>query len=109
MQSVTSQSLELYKVVHQVAVLLFRVGGHVMELPDVPLPDAQSEDLNTSLPQSCRHWPRVSTVRVTIGDEENDLGGVSTGLTKNLLQDRERFIYWWEELIKSTLLLFIKQ
>lgn len=85
MQGMTSQSLKLNKVVHQVAVLVFRVGGHVVELPDVSLPDAQSEDLNTSLPQSCRHRPRVSTIRVTIGDEENYFRGITTRLTKDLL------------------------
>lgn len=85
MQGVTSQCLKLNKVVHQVAVLVFRVGGHVVELPDVPLPDAQSEDLNTSLPQSCRHRPRVSTIRVAIGDEENDFSGITARLTKDLL------------------------
>lgn len=81
MQCTASQGLKLSKVVHQVAVLVLRLRGHVMKLPDVSLPDAQGEDLNTTFPQSCCHRPRVSAVRVAISDQENDLCGVGTGVT----------------------------
>lgn len=81
MQCSTSQGLKLGKVVHQVAVLVLGLRGHVVKLPDVTLPDAQGEDLNTTFPQSCRHRPRVPAVRVAVRDQENDLGGVSTGVT----------------------------
>lgn len=88
----THQGLKLSKVVHQVAVLVLGMWGHVVEFPDVTLPDAQSEDLNTTFPQSCRHWPRVSTVRVAISDQENGLGGIRTGLTQNLLLENKIYI-----------------
>lgn len=81
MQRTTSQGLKLGKVVHQVAVLVLGLRGHVVKLPDVTLPDAQGEDLNTAFPQSCRYWPRVPAVRVAISDQENDFGGVGTGVT----------------------------
>lgn len=56
-----------------------------MELPDVTLPDAQGEDLNASLSQSCRHWSWVPPVRVAVSDEKDCLGSIPTGLTENLL------------------------
>lgn len=80
MQRTASQGLELCKVVHQVAVLVLGLRGHVVKLPDVTLPDAQGEDLHAAFPQSCRHRPRVPAVRVAIGDQENDLGGVTAGV-----------------------------
>lgn len=89
MQRTTSQGLKLGEVVHQVAVLVLGLGGHVVELPDVTLPDAQGEDLHTAVPQSCRHRPRVPAVRVAIGDEEDDLGGVTAGVTEDLLSKRK--------------------
>lgn len=64
-----------------------------MELPDVALPDAQSEDLNATFPQSCRHRPRVSAVGVAVGDEENYLGGIATGVTKDLLSKKNTYIF----------------
>lgn len=85
MQCAASQGLKLSKVVHQVAVLVLGLRGHVVELPYVTLPDAQSEDFNTSFPQSCCYWSRIPTVRVAISDEENDLGGVRAGMTQDLL------------------------
>ena len=88
MQSATSQGLKFSEVVQQEAVLVFRLWGHVMELPDVTLPDAQREDLDTSLSQSRCHRSRVSTVRVAICDEENDLRSIATGVTKYLLFDK---------------------
>lgn len=90
MQCTTSQRLKLSKVVHQVAVLFFGLRGHVMELPDVTLPDSQSEDLNATFPQSCCHWPRVSAIRVAIGDQENYLGGIKAGVTQDLLLERKK-------------------
>lgn len=81
MQRTASQGLKLSEVVHQVAVLVLGLRGHVMQLSDVTLPDAQGEDLNAALPQSCRDWPRVPAIRVAISDQENDLGGVGTGVT----------------------------
>lgn len=89
MQCTPSQGLKLCKVVHQVAVLVLGVRGHVVELPDVTLPDAQSEDLDTTFPQSCRHWTRVAAIRVAVGDQENDLGGISTGVTEDLLLEKK--------------------
>lgn len=89
MQSSTSQGLKLGEVVHQVAVLVLGLRGHVVELPDVTLPDAQSEDLNAAFSQSRRHGPRVSTVRVAISDEENHLGGITAGVTKDLLLEKK--------------------
>lgn len=81
MQCTTSQGLKLCKVVHQVAVLVLGLRGHVVKLTYVTLPDAQGEDLNTTFPQSCRHWPGVPAVRVAISDQENYLCSVSTGVT----------------------------
>lgn len=81
MQRTASQGLKLRKVVYEVAMLLFGLGGHVMKLLDVPLPDTQSEDLNPALPQSCRDRPRVAAVGVAVGDQEDDLGGVGSGGT----------------------------
>lgn len=78
MQCATGQGLKLSKVVHQVAVLVLWRRGHVVKLPDVTLPDAQGEDLNTAFPQSCCHRPRVPAIRVAVGDQENDLRGIGT-------------------------------
>lgn len=89
MKSMTCQSLKLCKVMHQVAVLVFGLRCHVVELPYVSLPDAQSEDLNTSIPQSCSHRPRVSPVGVAISDQENNLGGVGSGVPQDLLLEEE--------------------
>lgn len=89
MQRTASQGLKLCKVVHQVAVLVLGLRGHVVKLPDVTLPDTQGEDLNTAFPQSCRHRPRVPAVRVAVGDQENDLGGISTRVTKDLLWEKK--------------------
>lgn len=80
MQCMTSQGLELCKVVHQVAVLVLWLRGHVMKLPDVALPDAQGEDLDTSFPQSRRNWPRVPAVWVAVCNQEDHFGGVGTGV-----------------------------
>lgn len=60
-----------------------------MKLSDVPLPDAQGEDLNAALPQSRRDRPRVPAIRVAISDQEDDFGGVGTGVTKDLLLEKE--------------------
>lgn len=81
MQRAASQGLKLGEVVHQVAVLVLGLRGHVMKLSDVSLPDAQGEDLNATLPQRRRDWPRVPAIRVAVSDEENDFGGVGTGVT----------------------------
>lgn len=89
MQSATSQSLELGKVVHQVAVLVLGLRRHIVELLDVTLPDAQSEDLNTSVPQSCCHGPWVPTVGVAVGDQEDHLGGIGSGVTEDLLVEKK--------------------
>lgn len=85
MQCTTSERLKLCKVVHKVAVLVFGLRCHVVQLPDVALPDAQGEDLHAAFPQSGRHRPGVPAVGVAVGDEENDLGGVGTGVTEDLL------------------------
>ncbi len=92
MQRTPSQRLKLGKVVHQVAVLVLRLWSHVMKLPDVSLPDAQGEDFNAAFPQSCRHRPRVPTIRVSIGNQENDLCGVGAGVTKDLLLEEKTLI-----------------
>lgn len=81
MQCTTSKGLKLSEVVHQVAVLILGMRGHVMKLPDVTLPDAQGEDLNTTFPQGCCYRPRVTSIRVAIRDQEKDLGGVGAGVT----------------------------
>lgn len=93
MQCTTSKGLKLSKVVHQVAVLVLGLRGHVVKLPDVTLPDPQGEDLNTAFPQSCRHRPRVPAVRVAIGDQENDLGGIGAGVTEDLLLEKYILIF----------------
>lgn len=72
---------------HKVAVLVFGLRRHVVQLPDVSLPDAQSEDLDAALPQSGGHRPRVPAVGVAVGDQENDLGGVGAGVTQDLLRE----------------------
>lgn len=61
-----------------------------MKLLDVALPDAQSEDLNPAFPQSCRHRPRVAAVGVAVGDQEDDLGGVGSGGTQDLLSKKRK-------------------
>lgn len=88
MQCSTSQGLELSKVMHQVAVLVLWLRSHVVEFPDVALPDAQGEDLHTTFPQSRCHRPRVSAIGVAIGDQENGFGGVGTGVTQDLLSKK---------------------
>lgn len=50
MQSTARQGLKLRKVVHQVAVLVLGMRGHVVEFPDVTLPDSQSENLHATFP-----------------------------------------------------------
>lgn len=85
MQRTASQGLKLCKVVDQVAVLVFGLRGHVVKLLDVALPDAQSEDLNPAFPQSCRYRSRVAAVGVAVGDQEDDLGGVGSRVTQDLL------------------------
>lgn len=97
MQCTTSQGLKLSKVVHQVAVLVLGLRGHVVKLPDVTLPDPQGEDLNTAFPQGCRHRPRVPAVRVAIGDQENDLGGVGARVTEDLLLEKYILIYIFQK------------
>lgn len=91
MQSAASKRLKLSKVVHQVAVLVLGLRGHVVQLPDVSLPDAQSEDLNASLSESSRHRSRVAPVRVAVSDEEDCLGSVPAGVTENLLLEKKIF------------------
>lgn len=88
-QRSASQGLELSKVVHQVAVLLLGLRGHVVQLPDVALPDAQGEDLHAALPQGRRHRPRVPTIGVAVGDQENGFGGVGAGVAQDLLSEEE--------------------
>lgn len=61
-----------------------------MELLDVALPDAQSEDLNPAFPQSRRDRPRVAAVGVAVGDQEDDLGGVGSGGTQDLLPEKRK-------------------
>lgn len=61
-----------------------------MKLLDVALPDAQSEDLNPAFPQSCRDRPRVAAVGVAVGDQEDDLGGVGSGGTQDLLSEKKK-------------------
>lgn len=61
-----------------------------MKLLDVALPDAQSEDLNPEFPQSRRDWPRVAAVGVAVGDQEDDLGGVGSGGTQDLLSEKRK-------------------
>lgn len=56
-----------------------------MKLLDVALPDAQSEDLNPAFPQSRRYWSRVAAVGVAVGDQEDDLGGVGSGVAQDSL------------------------
>lgn len=56
-----------------------------MKLLDVALPDAQSEDLNPAFPQSRCYWSRVAAVGVPVGDQEDDLGGVGSRVTQDLL------------------------
>lgn len=85
MQCTASQGLKLCKVVDQVAVLVFGLRGHVVKLLDVALPDAQSEDLNPAFPQSRRYWSRVAAVGVAVGDQEDDLGGVGSGVAQDSL------------------------
>lgn len=46
MEGVPGKGLELGEGVHQVAMVLLGVRGHVIELADVPLPDAEGEDLH---------------------------------------------------------------
>lgn len=81
MQCSASQGLKLRKVMHQVAVLVLWLRSHVVEFPDIALPDAQGKDLHTTFPQSRRHRPRVSAIGVAISDQENGFGGVGTGVT----------------------------
>lgn len=85
MQRAAGQGLELGEVVNQVAVLVFGLRGHVVELLDVALPDAQGEDLHAALPQGRRDWSRVAAVGVAVGDQEDDLAGVGSGVTQDLL------------------------
>jgi len=88
-QRMASQGLKLGEVVHQVAVLVLGVRGHVVQLPDVALPDAQGEDLNAAFPQRRRHRPRVAAVGVAVGDQENGPGGVGAGVTQYLLSEKK--------------------
>lgn len=71
-------------------MLLFGLWGHVVKLLDVALPDAQSEDLNPAFPQSRRDRPRVAAVGVAVGDQEDDLGGVGSGGTQDLLSEKKK-------------------
>lgn len=61
-----------------------------MQLLDVALPDAQSEDLNPAFPQSRRDWPGVAAIGVAVGDQEDDPGGVGSGGTQDLLPEKRR-------------------
>lgn len=90
MQRTASQGLKLCEVVNQVAVLVFGLRSHVVKLLDVALPDAQSEDLNPAFPQSRRYWPRVAAVGVAVGDQEDDLAGVGSRVTQDLLLEATR-------------------
>lgn len=55
-----------------------------MELSDVSLPNAQSEDLHAPFSQCSCHWPRVPAVGVSISDQEYGLGGVCSRVAENL-------------------------
>lgn len=51
-----------------------------MKLPDVALPDAQGEDLDTAFPQSRCDWPRIPAIRVAVCNQEDHFGGIGTGV-----------------------------
>ena len=87
MQRVAGQRLKLGEVVDQVAVLVLGLGRHVVELPDVPLPDAQGEDLHALLLQYQRHGPGVAAVGVAVRDQKDGLGGVGAGVAQDLLSE----------------------
>lgn len=87
MQRVAGQGLELGEVVNQVAVLVLGLRRHVVKLLDVALPDAQGEDLDPALPQGRRHRPGVAAVGVAVGDQEDDLAGVGSGVVQDLLPE----------------------
>lgn len=93
MQCMASQGLKLCKVVDQVAVLVFGLRCHVVKLLDVALPDAQSEDLYPAFPQSRRYRSRIAAVGVAVSDQEDDLGGVGSRVTQDLLSGGTKIEY----------------
>lgn len=65
-------------------MFFLRGGSHVIQFPDIPLPNPKREDLHSEVPQRCCNRSGVSPVRIAIGDEKYDFGGVFSGVTKDL-------------------------
>ena len=70
-QGAASQSLELLEGVYDEGVFLPGLRGHVVQLPHVPVPDAEGVELHAELLQLLRRGPGVSPVAVTIRDQEH--------------------------------------
>lgn len=85
MQCPASKSLKFFKTVEQVAVFLLRGRSHVIQFPDISLPNPKREDLHSKVPQGCCNGSGVSAVGIAIGDEKYDFGGVLSRVTKDLL------------------------
>lgn len=66
-------------------MFLLRGGSHVVQFPDIPLPNPEREDLHSKVPQRRCDGSGVSAVGIAIGDEKYDFGGVFSRVTKDLL------------------------
>ena len=86
MQGPPSQGFKLLEAVQDVAGLVFRLGGHVEQLSDVSVLNAEREDLDAALPEAACLLAGVSAVREAVGDEEDSLVGRRATILKNFLQ-----------------------
>lgn len=66
-------------------MFFLRGGSHVIQFPDIPLPNPEREDLHSEIPKRCCNRSGVSAIGIAIGDEKYDFGRVFSRVTKDLL------------------------
>lgn len=65
-------------------MFFLRGGSHVIQFPDIPLPNPEREDLHSEIPKRCCNRSGVSAIGIAVGDEKYDFGGVFSRVTKDL-------------------------
>ena len=54
--------------------------GHVLQLPDVPVPDPEGEEGDAEAPEEVGRGAGIATVRVAVRDQEDGLGRRGPGV-----------------------------
>ena len=86
MQGALGQAFEFLKAVQNVAGLVLWLRGHVPQLPNEPVSDAEREDLHALAFEAPGHGPGVSTVAVAVGHQKDRPGCVGPGVKQDALQ-----------------------